>query len=222
MASRSPHGDAEQICKPGKSFKRPPKIFPASLSRDVGERRTGRPVRERSLRLSHAGSGRPHFQGEPDALRLDGISARTICGQAPAPVPQHGRPHLLRDPHRAAAPDAGLLQREIDADFAAFVDQYIVDSNSRGQIARRVRDGLKNKTPGAVLPRELRPTVVALARLRRRLKTMDPGGKLAKRLEDQKRRSDPEYRAKENAQQRERRRRGQPERRKTTHRKPTR
>jgi hypothetical protein len=99
-------------------------------------------------------------------------------------------------------------QRKIDPDFASFVDQYIVISNSVGQIARRARDAEKN--PNAVLPPEMRPTVVAIARLRHRLRAIDPDGKLAKRLEDQKRRSDPEYRAKEKAQRRERRRRANP------------
>jgi hypothetical protein len=109
-------------------------------------------------------------------------------------------------------------QREIDPDFARFVNEHIVDNNSIGQIARRARDGLKKKNPDAVLPREMRPTVVAIARLRRRLRTVDKDGKLAARLDLEKNREkrnekQREVRKKHTASQREKRNASQRERR---------
>jgi hypothetical protein len=98
-------------------------------------------------------------------------------------------------------------QRRVDPDFDAFVEEHIADSNSRGFIARQVRTGLKKKKSDAVLPPELRPTIVVMAAVRGRLRALDPSGKLAKKLEDQRRRSDPEKRDKMNAAQREQRRR---------------
>ena len=78
-------------------------------------------------------------------------------------------------------------QRKIDPAFDSFVKQHIADSNSVGQSVRFARDGnRRQKSPNAVLPPEIRPVIIAAARLKYRLKTID-GGKYADALEWQQR-----------------------------------
>jgi hypothetical protein len=81
-------------------------------------------------------------------------------------------------------------QREIDPEFASLVDKHITTSNVVGQLARRVRCGHKKQKTDAALSPEMRPTVIAMARLRHRHRTMD-GGKYAPAL---KRQDDKRYR----------------------------
>ena len=63
------------------------------------------------MRLSLAADGRAHRQGQPDLLPLDRLFAAGAGRQAAARPAQHRGPHFLRNPLRAAAADAGLLQR---------------------------------------------------------------------------------------------------------------
>ena len=58
-----------------------------------------------------AAAERPDLQGQPDLLGLDGLHRRA-ARRTPVPrPPEHRGQDLLRDPFRAAAADAGLLQR---------------------------------------------------------------------------------------------------------------
>ena len=81
----------------------------------MSERRPHRRVqgslRERPLRLSHDGARRAHREGQRHACGLDGLRGRQVHRPAPPSIPEYGRPHLLRNPHRPAAADAGFLQR---------------------------------------------------------------------------------------------------------------
>jgi hypothetical protein len=75
-------------------------------------------------------------------------------------------------------PDKFYHERKIDPDFASFVDEHIAYSNSIGQTARHARDGAQ------VAPGEIMPTIVAVVRLKHRLRTMGDG-KYARRLKRQ-------------------------------------
>jgi len=61
-------------------------------------------------------------------------------------------------------PDKFYHERKIDPDFAAFVDKHIASSNSIGQTLRHNRD----------LPPELKPTVIAVARLKHKIRAIRP------------------------------------------------
>jgi hypothetical protein len=65
-----------------------------------------------------------------------------------------------------ANPDKFYHERKIDPDFAAFVDKYIAFSNSVGQTLRHHRD----------LPAEMKPTLIAVARLRHKIKAIRAAG----------------------------------------------
>jgi hypothetical protein len=57
-------------------------------------------------------------------------------------------------------------QRQIDPDFDAFVNEHFASSNSIGQTLRHNRD----------LPPELKRTVVAVARLKHKIKASEKSG----------------------------------------------
>ncbi len=75
-------------------------------------------------------------------------------------------------------------QRKLDPDFDALVNKHFASSNIIGQIARHVRRGHKKENTNSVLPPEMKPTVIAIGRLRHRLRTM-AGGKYARSLKRQ-------------------------------------
>lgn len=172
-----------------------------NLMVDVNKGRPRRRCRACFMARIH---GRPMTAETMDRLKV------ALRGGASLGEILHGRPlgggpadHSLI----ITTPGKFYHQREIDADFAAFVEEHIIDNVSKSQIARHIRGDRRKKNQGAALPRELIPTVVAIAKVRRRLKALDPTGRLTKRLEDRTRRSDPEKREKMNAALREQRRR---------------
>ena len=67
--------------------------------------------RTRRAAICRLSSDGTHLQGQRHLRRLAGSRRRSLVGQAVSGSAEHCRPHLLRNPFRAALAHAGLLQR---------------------------------------------------------------------------------------------------------------
>jgi hypothetical protein len=103
--------------------------------------------------------------GKPIAAEMverikEAILGGALFNQICHGIPIGGGP---RDPSLYLVKAEKLQQlRRLDPDFDAFVNRYFASSNSIGQILRYNRD----------LPPELKPTVIAVARLKQKIKAI--------------------------------------------------